>query len=234
MDKTLHLLKKITILVMILALPGFLYYLLTAEGKNRYKPLPIYGPKPLAKTSHIVKGKAIPDTIYHTLSDFNLKDQYGREVSFKTFANKILVVNFFYSGCGKVGNEVNANADSLSSAYAKNKIVYFVSITVNPAADSVAALKKYAAGFKNAPANRLFLTGDTATIYTLSGKGMLVDAMQTGKNDFIYSNDLILIDSEKRIRGYYSGASVDDVNRLNDEIKVLIAEELRKKDKPLY
>ena len=44
----------------------------------------------------------------------------------------------------------------------------------------------------------------------------------------------MLIDSEKRIRGYYSGALMDDLIRLNDEIKVLIAEELRKNDKPLY
>src|ERR1700712_4958136 len=99
MMNKLGLLKKIIILALILALPGFLYYLLTAQGKNRYKPLPIFGPKQLAKTFHKVHGKAIPDTIYHTLNDFDLKDQNGRVVSFKTFVKKIVVINFFYTHC---------------------------------------------------------------------------------------------------------------------------------------
>jgi protein SCO1/2 len=61
-----------------------------------------------------------------------------------------------------------------------------------------------------------------------------VNAVDVGGGDFIYSDKLILIDKKKRIRGYYSGASLADVTRLNDEIKVLIAEELREMDEPLY
>ncbi|MGZ3755741.1 MAG: SCO family protein [Mucilaginibacter sp.] len=225
--------KKIIILALILALPGFLYYLLTAEGKNRYKPLPIYGPKLVAKTFHTVKGKQIPDTLYHTLSDFNLKDQNGRPVSFKTLDNKIFVVNFFYTHCPTICNKVNANIDSLAANYAKNKMLYFVSITVDPRRDSEAVLKNYADKLKLTTPNWLFLTGDTTTTYNLARKGLLVDALQTG-DDFVYSNKLILVDSQKRIRGYYSGTLTDDLIKLNDEIKVLITEELRRNDKPLY
>ena len=227
------LIKKIIILALILALPGFLYYLLTAEGKNRYKPLPIYGPKLVAKTFHTIKGKQIPDTIYHTLSDFNLKDQNGKQVSFKTLDKKIFIVNFFYSHCPTICNEVNVNIDSLAANYAKNKMVYFVSITVDPTRDSEAVLKSYADKLKLTTSNWLFLTGDTTTTYNLARKGLLVDALQTG-DDFVYSNQLILVDSEKRIRGYYSGTLTDDLVKLNDEIKVLITEELRRNDKSLY
>jgi len=77
--KGIGIVKKTLILVLILALPGFLYYLLTAEGRNRYKPLPVYGPKLLAKTSHKVNGNDIPDTIYHHLPGFKLYDQYGKK-----------------------------------------------------------------------------------------------------------------------------------------------------------
>lgn len=227
------LLKKIIILALILALPGFLYYLLTAEGKNRYKPLAIFGPKHVAATTHLVKGKAIPDTIYHTIADFNLKDQDGNPVSFKTFDKKIIVVNFFYTHCPTLCNQVNANMDSLAVAWDKNKMVSYISITVDPERDSAAILKSYAKRFKQSP-NWNFLTGDTTTIYNLARKGLLMDALQTGKDEFIYSNKLILVDSQKRIRGYYSGILTDDITRLNDEIKVLITEELRKEDKPLY
>src|ERR1700761_9452515 len=94
--------KKLAILVLILAVPGFLYYLLTAKGKNRYKPLPVYGDKVVAKTGHTFHGKFIPDTIYHVLPDFKLTDQDGKEISLKDFDGKIFIANFFYIHCPSV------------------------------------------------------------------------------------------------------------------------------------
>jgi protein SCO1/2 len=226
--------KKILILVLVLVLPGFLYYLLTSQGKNRYKPLPIFGPKQATKTTHKVGHKDVPDTLYHTIGDFNLTDQDGKEVSLKSFDDKIFIVDFFYTNCPSVCALVNNNISRLDSTYAKNKMVYFVSITVDPQRDQVPVLKKYAAKFKPAPVKWLFLTGDTSTIYSLARQGFLVNALQTGKNDFIYSDKLVLIDQDKRIRGYYTGAATDEVSRLDDEIKVLISEELRKRETPLY
>jgi len=229
----LSLIKKILILVLILALPGFLYYLLTVKGKNRYHPLPKFGPKEIAKTTHRVKGKDIPDTIYHTLGNFNMVDQDGKPVSPNTFDGKIFVANFFYTHCPTVCNAMNANMDSLAQAWAKNSMVYFASITVDPERDSVKVLNTYAKKFTASP-KWFFLTGDTSTIYSLARQGFLVNALKVNKDDFIYSDKLVLIDQHKRIRGYYSGASLTDVIRLNDEIKVLISEELLEKDVPLY
>ena len=228
------ILKKIIILVLVLVVPGFLYYLLDAHGKNRYQPLNIFGEKSLAKTFHKVKGKSIPDTIYHTLPDFELTNQDGKQVSLKTFKDKIFVVNFFYTGCPSVCKLMNENVNVIDSLYKKNPMVYFASITVDPARDNVAALKNYAAGFKSLSPKRMFLTGDTVAIYNLARTGFLVNAVQTGPNDFLYSDKLILIDSEKRIRGYYTGASSNEVDKLNNEIKVLIAEELRKREPTVY
>jgi protein SCO1/2 len=233
MSKT-SIIKKIIILVLILAVPGFLYYLLTIKGKNRYHPLPKYGPKIIAKSTHRVRGKDIPDTIYHTLTDFHLCDQNGKLVSLKTFDHRIFVANFFYTHCPSVCNVMNGNADSLAKNYAKNKMVYFASITVDPERDSVKALNVYAKKFDSPSPKRMFLTGDTATIYGLARHGFLVNALKAGKDDFIYSDKLILIDQHKRIRGYYSGTSLTDVIRLNDEIKVLVAEELLTREEPLY
>jgi protein SCO1/2 len=226
--------KKISILVLVLVVPGFLYYLLTSQGKNRYKPLPIFGPKQVAKTTHRIKGKNIPDTIFHTLPDFKLTDQNGKPVSLKTFDDKIFVVGFFYTHCPDVCKLMNKNISFLDSIYAKNKMVNFVSITVDPDHDSVETLKNYAKNFKPLSAKWLFLTGDTSSIYNLAHKGFLVNALRVNKDEFIYSDKLVLIDQNKRIRGYYTGASTDEVNRLDDEIKVLISEELRKNDTPLY
>ena len=229
----LSLIKKILILVLILALPGFLYYLLTVKGKNRYHALPKFGPKQVAKTTRRVNGKDLPDTIYHTLRDFRLTDQNGRPVSLKTFDGKIFIADFFYTHCPSICTTMNANMDSLAQAWAKNKMVYFASITVDPDRDSVPALRGYAKRF-NESAKWLFLTGDTSVIYPLARAGFLVNALKVDKDNFIYSDKLMLIDEHKRIRGYYSGALAADVLRLNDEIKVLISEELLEKDVPLY
>jgi len=229
----ISLIKKILILVMILALPGFLYYLLTVKGQNRYHPLPVFGPKALAKTTHRVKGKDIPDTIYHALSDFHLYDQDGKPVSLKSFDNKIFVANFFYTHCPTVCNEMNNNVDSLAQAWAKNKMVYFASVTVDPERDSIKALRSYTKKFASLP-KWSFLTGDTTTIYHLARQGFLVNALKAGNDDYIYSDKLLLSDQHKRIRGYYSGTKFTDVVRLNDEIKVLIKEELLAREDPLY
>jgi protein SCO1/2 len=225
--------KKILILVLILAVPGFLYYLLTSQGKNRYKPLPFFGPKPLTGTYHTFHGKKIPDTLYHVVDDFNLQDQQGHPVSFKTIGPKILVVNFFYTHGNTVSKQVNASMDSVVKYFGRNKLIRFASITVDPQRDKPEVLKQYAARFTDAGDKWLFLTGDTSVIYPLARKGLLVDALQNG-NDFVFSNKIIVLDSERRIRGYYAATNPDEITRLADELKVQITEELRKVDKPLY
>jgi len=229
-----RLVKKILILVAILALPGFLYYLLNAKGKNRYKPLPVYGPKQVAKTGHKFHGEFIPDTIYHQLPDFKLTDQDGREVTGKSLDSNIFVANFFYSNCSSVCQTTNRNLKALLDNYKKNKLVTFLSITVDPEHDSPSVLKKFSEQYNPAGVRWMFLTGDTTQIYPLARQGFLVNAVNLGEGNFIYSDKLILIDKKKRIRGYYSGATTSEMTRLNDEIKVLIAEELRELEEPLY
>lgn len=232
--REISLIKKFAILVFILIIPGFLYYLLVMKGKNRYHPLPKFGPKELAKTTHKVKGKVVPDTIFHTLGDFKLYDQNGQPVSLKTFDNKIFIASFFYTHCPSVCSTINNYLDSLMRNYAKNKMVDLVSITVDPARDSQQVLNTYSKKYNSPWPKWRFLTGDTTTIYHLARQGFLVNAQPLGNGDFVYSDKLILIDSQKRIRGYYSGASFNDVVRLNNEIKVLLSEEVRDKEDPLY
>ena len=215
------------ILVLLLAVPGFLYYLLTAKGKNRYKPLAIYGPKQVAKTGHKYHGKYIPDTVYHKLPDFKLNNQLGEPVVLKDFDYKVFVVNLFYTGCPGVCGVVNKNIDRLAGAFRKNRMVKFVSITVDPEHDDPQTLKAYAKPWGYAADKWMFLSGDTTTAYNLARNGLLINAVKIN-NQFVFDNKLVLVDAEKRIRGYYDGTNLQDIVKLNDEIKVQIAEELRK------
>lgn len=223
--------KKILILVTILAVPGFLYNILQDQGKNRYKPLPIFGPKMVASTVRSVRGKQVPDTIYHNVGDFKLINQVGDTLTAGDYEGKIKVVNLFYTKGNTEAVQLTMKAmKALASAYDRNKVVSFISLTIDPENDTLEVLKSYAAGLSARAGKWDLLSGDSTTIYKLINKGLFVDVHQvntTTERKFVYSNMFVLLDYKNHIRGYYEATSQEDLSRLDDEIKVSILEELR-------
>jgi len=219
--------KKVIILVSILAIPGFLFfYLLPHFAKNRYKSLPIFGEKVVASTFHSVKGKKIPDTIYHKIPDFKLVNQQNDTISWKSLTNKIVVLNLFYTTAGS--QETSKYIKQLSDGYEQKPLVKFLSLSVDPADQN--RIKDFAAKFKAKEGKWDFLAGDTIQTYPLIKKGLLLDAIADdtkSKTSFIFSNKIVLIDNFHRIRGIYEADDAGANAKLEDEIKVLIAEYLR-------
>jgi protein SCO1/2 len=223
--------KKILILVTILAVPGFLYYLLKEKGKNRYKPLPFFGPKVVAATFHTVRGAKVPDTLYHQVKNFKLVNQDGDPVTLDRYKGKVLIVNFFYSKGNNFGvNYANKAVQAFEAAYGSNPVLNFVSLSIDPKHDSPEVLSRYAKGLGAKAGKWDLLTGDSTQIYSLINKQLFVDALQEnvdGTTKFVYSNLFVLLDTQHRIRGYYETTSQQALSKLDDEIKVLILEELR-------
>ncbi|MET0572596.1 MAG: SCO family protein [Pedobacter agri] len=219
--------KKVIILVSILAIPGFLFfYLLPQFAKNRYKSLPIFGEKIVASTFHSVKGKKIPDTIYHQIPDFSLSNQNGDSINWLSLKDKIVVMNLFYSDASS--NNVIQYIKQLSEGYEKKPLVRFLSLSVNP--DDKNKVDGVAAKLNAKPGKWDLLTGDTASTYPLIRKGLMLDVIQDDTKDkpnFIFGNKILLIDVQHRIRGIYEIDNPEARGRLEDEIKVLIAEYLR-------
>lgn len=224
-------LKKILILVAILAVPGFLYYLLQEKGKNRYRPLAIYGQKIVANTFHSVRGKQIPDTIYHQIEDFSLVNQQGKSVNWDTYKGKVVLLNLFYTTGKNFGVDyANKAMAGFANLYEKNKMMHFISVTIDPVNDNSAILAGYAKKLQANSTKWDLLTGDSTTVNKLIKNGLLLDALKSTKNgepDFTYSNMFVLVDTHHRIRGFYEATSQEALSKLDDEIKVLIAEELR-------
>lgn len=223
--------KKILILVAILAVPGFLYYLLQDKGKNRYRPLAIYGPKIVAPTFHTVRGKEIPDTVYHTVEDFKLLNQNGDSISLANYKGKVIVINLLYTK-GKASGVDFANRAMgvFSSVYQKNTMVHLVGLSIDPENDVPAVLLPYAKQIGANSDKWDLLTGDSTEVNKLARNGLLLDAHKTvenGEAKFIFSNMFVLLDSHHRIRGFYEATNQEALSKLDDEIKVLIAEELR-------
>jgi protein SCO1/2 len=223
--------KKILILVTILAVPGFLYYLLQDKGKNRYKPLAIYGAKEVASTFHSVRGKQIPDTIYHIIEDFNLVNQNADSISWANYEGKVLVLNLIYTNGKAPGVDfANKAMGVFSSVYEKNHMVHLIGLSIDPVFDKPAVLKPYAKAIGANSSKWDLLTGDTTVVNSLIKNGLLLDAHKNtieGENQFTFTNMFVLIDSHRRIRGYYEATNQEALSKLDDEIKVLIAEELR-------
>ncbi|MCX2433407.1 SCO family protein [Pedobacter sp. GR22-10] len=219
--------KKLLILVSILAVPGFLFfYLLPHFAKNRYKSLPIYGEKTVASSFHSVRGEKIPDTIYHQVPDFKLINQDQDTVSWSAFKNKIIVLNLFYTGSNNTS--VVQYIKKLSDGYEEKPLVRFISLSVDPSDQT--KNKAYAATFQAKADKWSFLAGDSSVTYPLIRKGLLLDVIEDDRKDkpsFIFGNKIILIDVQHRIRGMYESDSPEATSRLEDEIKVLIAEYLR-------
>ena len=223
--------KKILILVTILAVPGFLYYLLQEKGKNRYKPLAIYGPKKVAPTFHSVRGKQIPDTIYHIVDDFKLLNQKADTATWKNYKGRVIVLNLFYSNDRPFGVDfANKAMEGFSKVYEKNDMIHFIGLSIDPQRDQSAVLAEYAKKINAVAGKWDLLTGDSTQVYQLIRKGLLLDALKTtdnGLTKFAYGNMFVLLDSQHRIRGYYEATNQEALSKLDDEIKVLVAEELR-------
>lgn len=221
---------KVLILVTILAVPGFLYYLLQEKGKNRYRPLPIFGAKTVASTFHSVRGKQVPDTIYHHIADFDLKNQSGNSVTLNTLKGKVVVLNLFYTNVQSGGAKASLKAmEGFSKLYTKNQMVHLVSLSVDPL-DGQTELAKYANTINAKSQKWDLIAGDSTVVSELIKQSLLLDAVNEStslERKFIYSNKMVLLDSDHKIRGFYDSSSQEELSKLDDEIKVLIAEELR-------
>jgi len=207
--------SRVIIILSILLIPS-IGYLIVSSGKNKYTHLEIFGPK---EPSATVPG----DTVYHTIAPFELDAHTGERFSSKQLEGKIYVADFFFATCQTICPKMSMQMKRIQEAYKNDPEIVLVSHTVNPERDSVEALAAYAIEYKAIPGKWTFLTGDKQQIYELARKSYFITAMEGdgGVDDFIHSESLVLIDKEKRIRGFYDGTDYEDVNLLIDEIKVL-------------
>lgn len=191
-------------------------YVLTPEKK-----LPIYSPSMVS--SELVEQELLHVKKYHRISDFNLLNQNGIEVSHNNYDNKIYVADFFFTTCPSICPIMTGNMAYLQNEIQNNDIM-FASFSVTPEIDSVEVLKKYALekGVNDKRWN--LMTGDRKDIYDLARKSYLVvkDNPETGSHDMIHTENFVLVDKERRIRGFYDGTNIEDMNKIISDIKILL------------
>ncbi len=164
----------------------------------------------------------------HQIPNFSFTDQDNQRVTEKTVEGKIYVTNFIFTRCGSICPKMTANMGTLQQKFKDDQGVLFLSHSVTPEMDSVAALKKYAKQKGIISGKWYLLTGNKDEIYRLAKQqyfaGDTIGYYQTG-NEFLHTENFILIDKHRRIRGVYNGTLPIEMDRLIDDIFTLKQEE---------
>jgi len=163
----------------------------------------------------------------HRIPPFRFLDQDSNWVTEQTVDGKIYVADFFFTTCKSICPRLTKNLGELQRRFNTNPNILFVSHSVLPDEDSVAVLKRYAQR-NNIPSNQWhLLTGNRDSIYRLARReyfaGDSVGYFQAG-NEFLHTENFILLDRHRRIRGVYNGTLPVEVDRLEEDIRTLLQE----------
>jgi protein SCO1/2 len=171
--------------------------------ENKFTRLPVQGPAG------------------HTIADFSFTDQYGNNSTQESWKGKIVVANYFFTHCPVVCPKMTYQLKRVQ-AYAQVKNLQIASFSVDPERDSVSNLQKFADRF-GIEKDWQLLTGDKKQLYKLARKSFMLVATDGdgGPDDFIHSENLVLIDAQRRIRGFYEGTDEKEVDQLIKDIRRL-------------
>lgn len=206
--------------LVLLLLSGVIIYLFYNALKPK-KLLPVYSPA-------MVNSELVPEEIqhirkYHTIADFSLTNQNGEIITEAAYEGKIYIADFFFTTCPTICPIMTKNMVDIQELIMDDPDVLLLSHTVTPQIDSVAQLKKYALekGVNDTKWN--LVTGDKKAIYDLARKSYL--AVKTdgdgGPFDMIHTENFILVDKEKRIRGFYDGTKKESITELLEDLEIL-------------
>ena len=185
------------------------------------KRLPIYQP-------NMVNSELVDSTLqhvkkYHRIADFSLINQNGDTITQENYRDKIYVADFFFTTCPTICPIMTANLVEVQAALVNDPEVLLLSHSVTPEIDTVAQLKKYAIekGVNDAKWN--LVTGDKKQIYELARKSYLAvqEDGDGGPFDMIHTENFILVDKQRRIRGFYDGTKEEEMDRLLSDIEIL-------------
>lgn len=160
----------------------------------------------------------------HTIPSFTLMNQNGQEVTEKTFEDKIYVADFFFTSCPGICPAMTKNMIILQEAFENDNDVMLLSHSVTPAQDSIPILKAYAEAQGVISDKWHLVTGKQAEIYTLGRKSYFVEedlGFERSADEFLHTENFILVDKDKHLRGIYNGLSQTSIDQLIADIKTL-------------
>lgn len=163
---------------------------------------------------------------YHTIDDFSFTNQNGKTITQKDYEGKIYVADFFFTTCPSICVPMGENMAWLQDQTKDNPNVMLLSHTVMPDVDTPEVLKAYAEKKGVIDSKWNLVTGKKEDIYFIARKSYL--AVKTTNSselyDMVHTENFILVDAKKRIRGFYDGTKREEVQRLLEDINFLLTE----------
>ena len=209
--------KFFGVLLVFSAVTIFLFYSALKPAKS----LPIYNPSDV--NPELVDTTVQYISKYHTISDFSFTNQNGKSITQKDYEGKVYVADFFFTTCKSICPKMTTNLVEVQKAFLDNSKVKLLSFSVMPDIDSVSVLKEYAKINGVIDSKWNLVTGDKKAIYAMARKSYL--AVKQGKPeelyDMIHTENFVLVDSKKRIRGFYDGTKKEEIQRLIEDINWL-------------
>lgn len=182
-------------------------------------PLPIYNPSDL--NPQVVDKSMRSTDKNHVIGDFLLTDQSNNQVTPADFEDKIYVASFIFTTCQGICPAMTGNLKSVYTEFLVDDEIKLLSHSVMPEIDSVPVLKAYAEKYDIKNSNKWhFTTASRKHIYELARMQYFAatDSGDGGPNDFVHTENVVLIDKEKRLRGFYDGTDFDEIDRLKNDI----------------
>lgn len=183
--------------------------------------LPIYSPSMVSKD--LVEENIQFIKKYHKIKDFSMKNQNGETITQEFYNDKIYVADFFFTTCPTICPIMTENMGYVQEKIKNDSDVLLLSFSVTPEIDSVEKLKKYALEKNVIDSKWNLVTGNKKDIYNLARTSYLVAKTNGdgGKYDMIHTENFVLVDKEKRIRGFYDGTNSKEMDQLLNDIKIL-------------
>ena len=199
----------------VVVIPVFYQLLKVDEKLKIYNPADVNPRLVDFSMKHITKD--------HTIADFELTNQNGQKITNKNYKDKIYVADFFFTRCQTICINMAYNMGELQNLYKMDTDIMFLSHSVTPEIDSVTVLKEYADRKGVIDGKWNITTGAKKHIYELARKSYfaVLDEGTGDENDFIHTEQFVLVDKEKRIRGYYDGTEKEDMEKLKKDILLL-------------
>jgi protein SCO1 len=166
------------------------------------------------------------NALYHTIPSVELIAQDGKPFSTSSYNGKVSLTDFFFASCQGICPRMTSQMTRVQETFRNNPDFRMVSYTVDPERDTAEFLQQYADQFKADTAQWKFVTGPKKSLYDLARYGYFlpVEPGNGDSEDFIHSDQFVLVDRQSHIRGYYNGTDPVAVDSLIADIKVLLNE----------
>lgn len=191
------------------------------QEENQKKRLPFYHTADF--TPQWISDKTQLDTL-HTLANFEFTNQSNQKITQENLRGKIHVACFFFTLCPSLCPKIMGSMKVVQDSFQHDKNFIIASYSVMPDRDSVPMLRSYATKNQIIDNKWYLLTGDKKQIYQFARKSYFADenlGVQKGENDFLHTENFILVDKNLRIRGIYNGTLSLEIEQLIKDIRAL-------------